>query len=226
MTHVVVDSGTRPIERWSISYEDGQEPSRLLLRAFKTIGENLWPAIKRSKLGGNTYSRCVLTSCAARDFLQARGFQARVTPALLDVSSRRGNALADPRTIGIGEPKLEASGIHVVCEVTDEGRVWIVDASTRQAARPHLGLPPEVIVAAAFASEPSMDPQDGYLSMGFRPLAATSIDQGDGTRLLFQWLHKADYPDYWSGTPDADPERSKILVTRLDAAWARLRSRS
>jgi hypothetical protein len=207
-----------------ISFGDSAPPPRLL-KAFATIGYNLWPAIVKTGLGGNTYARCILTSFSIESFLAGKGFKVRLIPAILNVLLLRGNNLALGSTLGIGEPHPETgvAGIHVVCEVEEPGgRIWIVDGSTRQANRPSLWkLPPEVIIAEAFLSTPALDPEETYAKLGFRPVAATAVDQGDGTSLQFQWLTRDDYPDRWSNTPDADVARRQRIRERLDAAWKR-----
>lgn len=198
-----------------------------LEKLFKVVCLHLWPAIARSGLGGNTYARCVLTSCAIRDFAIQKGYEARVIPAILDVSLRRGTDLAHPVTLGIGEPNADQGklGIHVVCELTDRsGGRWTIDGSTRQAARPDRWRdPPEVVVARNYTTPQVMQPDDQYFKLGFAPLASTSVEQGDGARLLFQWLVKDGYPDLWSSSPDAAAERSTELSKRLVAAWSRSR---
>ena len=206
---------------------DDPPPERKFLKACKVVGENLWPAIVRSKLGGNTYSRCVLTSCAAVEFMRLLGFEARIIPAVLDVSHRREDLQPIGTTLGIGEPDPngQASGIHVVCEVKESnGRIWILDGATRQAARPNRWrTPPEVIVAETYSVTPPMNADDPLAKLGFHPIAGTAIDQGDGTKLHLAWLANAAYPDKWTGTPDASPERSAELSRRLKAAWSRMK---
>lgn len=223
--HIEVDSGTNPLLRWCMIY-DNRPPRRKFMKASQVVGENLWPAIVRSGLGGNTYSRCILTSFATTEFMKSMGFNARIIPAVLDVSHRR-DLQPIGSTLGIGEPDPtgQASGIHVVCEITEpDGQVWIIDGAVRQAARRMRWQdPPEVVVAATFVETPEMHPEEPLGKLDFYPIGATAIDQGDGTKLHLQWLTNPAHPDRWTGTPDADPLRSSEICRRLKAAWSRMK---
>lgn len=223
--HAPVDSDADPLMRWMAIYDEPL-PSRRFLKACKVFGENLWPAIVREKLGGNTYSRCVLTAFSAMAFFKGKGFEARVIPAILDVSLR-GSDGPIGNTLGVGEPSVNGnSGIHVVCEIdAGESDIWIVDGAVRQIDRPsRWARPPEVIAARTFETTPPMLPGDPLAAIGFHPLAAGAIEQSPGIDLHLQWLTNPNYPDQWTGTPDADAARHGAIKKRLNAAWARLGS--
>lgn len=225
--HLPVDSG-QPKDRWRISYDDGDEPDTYTFRAFATIGYHLWPAIVASKLGGNTYSRCVLASASIVTFLRARGYTAEIVKVICDVSLRRDGRHVIPNTIAIGQPDvaLELEGLHVVVRMTDRlGAEWLIDGSTRQAARPgRWEQPPEVLITRVIKSPPPMDPEDTYFKQGYSPLAASGVDQADGSVLLYQWVAKDEEPDVWSNTPDGSQERADKLAKRLNNAWARTKA--
>lgn len=226
-THIPVDIVDRS-DPWNISY-DGKHPNDRILKTFRTIGESLWPSIVKSGLGGNTYSRCILTSCVIKNFLKRKGYEWEIVPAIVDVSLKNYEGdLAAPLTLGIGEPNedMGVQGLHVICVFVDEsGRKWVIDGSIRQAWRAkYWGRPPEVIIAEAYESPPVVGPDDPFKAKGFHPIAGTSVDYRNGTKLDLFWLTNSSYPDYWNGTPDAAPQRSNQICDLLDAAWRRTKS--
>jgi hypothetical protein len=227
--HIQVDSG-EPKDRWRISYEDGDEPDQYTFRAFATIGTHLWPAIVAAGIGGNTYSRCVLASTAIAAFLKSRNYNAEVVKAVCDVSLRRDGRHVIPNTLGIGlpDPSLDLGGLHAVVRMADRrGGGWLIDGSTRQAARPgRWAEPPEVMITRIITVPPPMHPDDIYHQQGYAPLGAMGVDQGDGSVLLFQWVYKEGEPHTWGETPDGSAERAEKLSKRLNAAWARTKAPS
>lgn len=195
-----------------------------LSKAFRTIGNGLWPAIVHTQTGGNTYARCILTSLAIREFLRGRGFEAEVESVILDVSRRRGDVLDFPITMGIGQPDkaLGLNGIHVVAVVQLDDRKWIIDGSVRQTYREGRWImPPEVVVAEVSSALSSITIDEDYVQLGFSPMARCDLPQGDDSSLRLLWLGKQGYQSPWQGSPDADPDRAAKISKRLNAAWQR-----
>lgn len=202
---------------------DGVAPPPRLMKAFRIINSHLWSSIAKTAFHDGTYSRCVLTSCAITEFLRGKGYHAEVVPAILEVSLRRNKAFESPNIVGIGEPTAAEEGLHVVCKVTEtNGRMWIVDGTTRQASRPgRWREPPEGFVVEAFQDKPPTDPDDHLVKLGYRLLASMQLPDNDGTHLLFRWFSKDGLPDTWRRVADAALERSSALKRGLDSAWLR-----
>jgi hypothetical protein len=190
------------------------------MKAFEIINSHLWSSIAKTEFYADTYARCILTSCAVAEFLRGKGYHAEVVPAVLEVSQRRNESYANLNIVGIGEPTATDEGLHVVCKVTESnGRVWIVDATTRQASKPgrwrhRRSLPRHAPGRPRRSSGQARVP----------PARNHARPDNDGTHLLFRWFTKDDLPETWRRAPDASPERSAALKRRLDSAWLRART--